>query len=314
MEIKSPFLAKEHKYKHAKPKRPWRTILLFLAPTLVLYFGLIFYPVVRTVYNSFHTLDMTRGMEEQFVGFENYEDLFGKDKTFKLATQHSLIWGFVSPFLEIPLALILALILYFKVPFERLFRIAWFSPILLSYVVVGIVFRWVFNNEWGVINTILSSIGLDALTQNWLGTTETALPSLIFVTTWMFTGFNMVILLAALHSLPTELVDAARVDGASIPRMVRSIFVPLLQRTIASLLILCFIGKMKIFDLVWVMTKGGPMWATETVSTYVIKRAFHWRTLDLGYPSAIAVLWFIVIFCLSLIITRLLRRRELVEF
>lgn len=163
-------------------------------------------------------------------------------------------------------------------------------------------------------NTLLRTIGLGQFAVNWLGNITTALPALILVSTWMFTGFNMVVLLAALHSIPEELLDAARIDGASAMRLVFSIIVPLLRNPIASLLILCFIGKMKLFDLVWVMTRGGPMWATETVSTYVIKRAFHWRTLDLGYPSATAVLWFLIIFALSLLWTRLLRRQETLEY
>ncbi|MFH1636382.1 MAG: sugar ABC transporter permease [Chloroflexota bacterium] len=300
--------------KHPQTRRPWRTIIIFLMPALLFYLALIFYPVMRTVYNSFHTLDMARGMEETYIGISNYKELLTKDKTFRLATTHSLIWGFASPLLEIPLALGLALILYSGVPFERFFRIAWFSPILLSYIVVGIIFRWVFNYDWGVINMLLQKIGLGALAQNWLGTTLTALPSLIMVTTWMFTGFNFVILLSALHSIPKDLLDAARVDGANSFQLIWNIIIPLLQRTISSLLILCFIGKMKLFDLVWVMTKGGPMWATETVSTYVIKRAFHWQTLDLGYPSAIAVLWFVVILVLALLFTRLFRQQELIEF
>lgn len=287
---------------------------MFLAPALILYLAFIAYPVIRTAYNSFHVLHMARGMEQEYVGFQHYAELLSDDATFHIAARHSLIWGLVSPFLEIPLGLLLAFVLFGRPPMDRFFRVAWFSPILLSYVVVGIIWRWVYNYEWGLANVVLRNVGLAALETNWLGNVDIALPSLILVSTWMFTGFNMVVLLAALHSIPGELLDAALVDGASRVRLVWSIIIPLLRRTIANLLILCFIGKMKIFGLVWVMTKGGPMWATETVATYVIKRAFHWRTLDLGYPSAMAVLWFIVIFVLSLVWTRLLQRRDALEF
>lgn len=292
----------------------WRTIIVFLLPALVLYFGFIFYPVIQTIYNSFFILHMAQGMSQEFVGPANYVELLTNDSTFIEAVKHSLTWALVSPLLEIPLALLLALLLYSRVPWGRFFRIAWFSPILLSYIVVGIIWRWVYNYDWGLANTLLRNIGLGWLATNWLGNINTALPALIFVSTWIFTGFNMVILLAALHSIPEELLDAARIDGAGPVRLVYSIIVPLLRDPIANLLILCFIGKMKLFDLVWVMTRGGPMWSTETVSTYVIKRAFDWRTLDLGYPSAIAVLWFLVIFAVSLLLTRLLRRRENLEY
>jgi ABC-type sugar transport system permease subunit len=307
-------LKKSRKVVEASPgfRRPWKTILVFLAPALFLYFAFILYPVFRTFYNSFHVLDMAHGMSETFVGSRHYVELLTDDKTFRMAAAHSLIWGFVSPFLEIPLALLLAMILYGRPPLDRFFRIAWFSPILLSYVVVGIIWRWVYNYDWGVANLVVQGLGMNPV--NWLGNIKIALPSLMLVSTWMFTGFNLVILLAALHSLPEELIEAARIDGASTLRIVWSIVIPLLRNTIVNLLILCFIGKMKLFDLVWVMTGGGPMWSTETVATYVIKRAFHWRTLDLGYPSAIAVLWFVIILVLSLVFTRILRGQETFEY
>jgi ABC-type sugar transport system permease subunit len=315
--IKFPTTLRKRKSPATSPeipglRRPWKTIVFFLAPTLFLYVAFILYPVFRTLYNSFHVLDMAHGMAENFVGFQHFTEILTKDKTFSVAAQHSLAWGFVSPLLEIPLALLLAMVLYRQPPFNRFFRVAWFSPILLSYVVVGIIWRWIYNYDWGVGNLIVQGIGLNPV--NWLGDIDIVLPALIFVSTWMFTGFNMVILLAALHSLPVELLEAAYIDGASSLRVMWNIIIPLLRNTIVNLLILCFIGKMKLFDLVWVMTRGGPLWASETVSTYVIKRAFHWRTLDLGYPSAIAVLWFIIIFILAVVFTRILRRQEPLEY
>lgn len=293
---------------------PWRTILFFLTPALALYLAFILYPVYKTFYNSFHVLNMAKGMQAEYVGWQHYIKILTEDNTFILAAKHSLTWGIVSPLLEIPLGLLLAFLLFSRVPFGRFFRIAWFSPILLSYVVVGIFWRWIYNNEWGMVNEGLRALGLNMLATNWLGNIDTALPALIVVTTWMFTGFNMVVLLAALHSLPPDLIDAARVDGANHLQLFWHVIVPMLRGTIVNLLILCFIGKMKLFDLVWVMTRGGPMWSTETVATYVIKRAFQWRTLDLGYPSAIAVLWFVVILSMALIFTRMLQRREALEF
>ena len=288
-----------------------------------------------TFYNSLHILHMST-WEQEYVGLEHYAELVPRlefvtdpaekepgmlpfevvwrDKIFRLAVRNSLIWALVSPLLEIPIALLMALVLFRNIPMARFFRIAWFTPILVSWVVVGVIFRWVFNNEWGVVNSVLRAVGLGALAQNWLGLPETALPSLIAVTTWKFIGFNMVILLAALSSIPEEILDAARIDGTNRIQLVWHIIVPMLRVTIVNLLILCFIGKMKQFELVWVTTRGGPMHYTETVATYVQKRAFSWRTLDLGYPSAIAVLWFILILALSLLFTRLLQRREMLEY
>jgi ABC-type sugar transport system permease subunit len=288
--------------------------LLFLTPAMALYGAFFLYPVLMTFYNSFHTLRADFGFKTEFVGFANFAEILGEDVIFHRAVLNTLTWGVAAALLEILLGLALAVFLYFRVPLHRFFRVLWFTPVLMSYPVVGIIWLWYFNYDWGAINSLLRLVGLGAMAQSWLSTPATALPSLIVVTTWMWTGFNMVVLLAALHAIPQEYVDGARVDGAGFRQVVLSILVPLARPTIVNLMILSFIGKMKQFALVWVMTRGGPLWATETVATYVVKRAFHWRTFDLGYPSAIAVIWFVIVVALSLLLTRMLQRRELIQY
>ena len=288
--------------------------MIFLGPTVVLYFALTIYPVLVTFYNSLHTLRMDLGMLTEFVGLEHFREILTSDDVFWKAARNSLTWGIVAPLVDIPLALTLALTLHARVPFARVFRTVWFTPVLMSYPVVGVIWLWVYNYDWGMANLVLRAIGLGDLAQAWLASPATALPALILVTTWMFAGFNMVVLLAAIHAIPAEYLEAATVDGAAGWRRLIHIIVPLLRPTIVNLAILDFIGKMKQFALVWVMTRGGPMWGTETVATYVVKRAFEWKTLDLGYPSAIAVIWFVIIFGLSLLLTRALQRREALEF
>ena len=267
-----------------------------------------------TFYNSVHTLRMDLGMQSEYVGLEHFREIVGADEVFWKASRNSLTWAVVAPLVDMPLALALALLLYRRVPFARFFRTVWFTPVLMSYPVVGVIWLWVYNYDWGMANLALRAVGLGALAQAWLATPGTALPALILVTTWMFAGFNMVVLLVAIHAIPADYLDAARVDGASGWRRTWHVIVPLIRPTLVNLTILDFIGKMKQFALVWVMTRGGPMWGTETVATYVVKRAFEWKTLDLGYPSAIAVLWFIIIFGLSWGLTRALQRREALEF
>jgi ABC-type sugar transport system permease subunit len=131
---------------------------------------------------------------------------------------------------------------------------------------------------------------------------------------WKWLGFNMIIFLAALYALPGEVLGAAEMDNCGWLAKLVYIVIPMLRPTIVNLLVLSFIGKMMVFDLVWIMTGGGPLWSTETVSTYVYKRAFDWNTFDLGYPSAIAVLWFIIILAFIVLMTRLLRQRDRLEF
>jgi len=287
---------------------------MFLGPTLALYLAFTIYPVLVTFYNSLHILRMDLGMAYEFVGLEHFREILGSDDIFWRAARNSMTWAVVAPIIDIPLALILALTLYAKVPFAKFFRTVWFTPVLMSYPVVGVIWLWVYDHDWGMVNLVLRAVGLGSYAEAWLASPTTALPALILVTTWMFAGFNMVVLLAALHAIPSDYLEAARVDGASGWQRVWYIIVPLLRPTIVNLTILDFIGKMKQFALVWVMTRGGPMWGTETVATYVVKRAFEWKTLDLGYPSAVAVIWFVAIFGLSYMFTRLLQRREALEF
>jgi ABC-type sugar transport system permease subunit len=297
-----------------RPRRPWGAIGLFLGPAVVVYLAFIIYPVAVTFYNSLHTLRMDLGMRYEWVGLAHFREILTSDDVFWRAARNALTWGLVAPVIDIPLALVLTLLLHARVPLARFFRTVWFTPVLMSYPVVGVIWLWVFNYDWGMANLVLRAVGLGEYAQAWLASPVTALPALILVTTWMFAGFNMVVLLAAVHAIPADYLEAATVDGATGLRRLWHILIPLLRPTLVNLAILDFIGKMKQFALVWVMTRGGPMWGTETIATYVVKRAFEWKTLDLGYPSAIAVLWFVAIFGLSYGFTRVLQRREALEF
>jgi ABC-type sugar transport system permease subunit len=291
--------------------RPLGAIVAFLLPALTVYVAFTAYPVVRTIWNSFHQVLPNR--TDAFVGTANYAAL-AADRFFWRAVENTLTWAIAAPILELSIALLLALALYAKVPGRRFFRIAWFTPVLMSYVVVGIIWMWIFNFDWGAANALLRLVGLDAWATAWLGNPDTALPALILVTTWMWTGFNMVVLLAALHSLPSEVLEAAELDNCGWLKKLWFVIIPMIRSTILNLAILSFVGKMKIFDLVWIMTQGGPLWATETVSTYVYKRAFEWSTFDLGYPSTIATIWFAIVLGGVLTLTWLFRSREKLEY
>jgi ABC-type sugar transport system permease subunit len=293
-------------------RTPWWTLSGFLLPALVMYGAFTAYPVLRTFWNAFHKV-LPNG-SEIWVGFANLRAIVLQDPTFWIAVRNTLTWAIVAPLLEVSLGLLLALALYARVPFARFFRIAWFTPVLISYVVVAILWVWIYNYDWGVANGLLRLLGLDAWVRPWLGNPATALPALIFVTTWMWGGFNMVVLLAALSSLPAEVLEAAELDNCNWAKKLWFVIIPLVRPTILNLIVLSFIGKMKIFDLVWITTQGGPLWSTETVSTYVYKRAFDWSTFDLGYPSAIATIWFAFVLAGVLLLTRLFRGRDRIEF
>ena len=291
--------------------RPVGAIVTFLLPALTVYAAFTAYPVLRTLYNSFH--QVLPGRLDTFKGLENYRMLF-QDDIFWQTVKNTLTWACTAPLLEQILAILLALALYSKVPAARFFRIVWFTPVLMSFVVVGIIWMWIYNYDWGAANVLLRAVGLEGWTRAWLGDPRVALPALIFVTTWMWTGFNMVVVLAALHSLPSEVLEAAELDNCNWFKTLIFVIIPLIRPTILNLIVLSFVGKMKVFDLVWIMTKGGPLWATETVSTYVYKRAFEWSTFDLGYPCSIASLWFVIVLAGVLLLTFIFRQRGRLEY
>ena len=295
----------------ADPRRAsWWVLVVFLAPALAIYVGLTAYPAFRTFHDSFFTIE---GLEASFVGLANYRALLS-DETFWVAVRNTFVWSFIAPVLDVATGLLLALALYAGVPFARFLRVAWFTPVLLSYVVVAILWMWIYNYDWGILNVFLRAVGLDALVASWLGDPNLALGALIVTHAWKWAGFNMVVCLAAIHSLPSEVLEASELDNCGWGAKLRYVIVPMLRPTLLNLYILAFIGKMKIFDLVWIMTQGGPLWATETVSTYVYKRAFNWNTFDLGYPSAIASVWFVVVCAAVVILNRVLATRERLEY
>lgn len=295
----------------ADPRRATRLVLaIFLGPALLVYCGLTAYPAFRTIFDSFFTIE---GMDATFVGLANYRELMG-DETFWVAVRNTFIWSFVAPVIDVATGLLLALALYAGVPFARFLRVAWFTPVLLSYVVVAILWMWIYNYDWGVLNVMLRAVGLGDLASSWLGDPNLALAAVIVTHAWKWAGFNMVVCLAAIHSLPKEVLEASDLDNCGWGAKLRHIIIPMLRPTLLSLYILSFIGKMKVFDLVWIMTQGGPLWATETVSTYVYKRAFNWNTFDLGYPSAIATVWFLVVCAAVIILNRVLGSRERLEY
>ena len=290
----------------------WGAVIVFVTPALLMYAAFTAYPVIRTFWNSVHII--RPGGRTEFVGLDHYVELFVNDDIFFRAVTNTLTWAGVAPLIDVGVGLLLALCLYARVPFARFFRVAWFTPVLISYVVVAILWMWIYNYDWGVANMLLRSVGLEEWQQTWIGHPDTALWSLIFAHAWKWAGFNMVVCLAAIHALPREVLEAAELDNCGWFHKLVFIIVPMIRPTLVNLLILAFIGKMRVFDLVWIMTGGGPMWSTETVSTYVYKRAFEWNTFDLGYPSTVAAVWFIVVLCCVLGLTWLFRQRDRLEY
>jgi ABC-type sugar transport system permease subunit len=293
-------------------KPPVATLALFLAPAILVFTGFTAYPVVRTFYNSVHLV--AGGGEAEFVGLSNFSTALVADPVFWTAVRNTAIFTIVGTAIDVFGGLLLALCLFVRVPFTRSLRVVWFLPVLMSYVVVGVIWVWIYDYDWGVVNLALRAVGLGAWETSWLGNPSTALWAVMATHLWKWLGFNMIVFLAALHALPAEVLGAAELDNCGWLAKLVYIIIPMLRPTLVNLMVLSFVGKMMIFDLIWIMTKGGPLWATETVSTYVYKRAFDWNTFDLGYPSAIAVLWFLIIIAFVIAVSLALRQRDRLEF
>ena len=300
------------KQQPSRAKKPWVAISIFLVPVMGFYLIFTIYPLLTTVYNTFfHSSAQGGQLLTTFVGFGNYQRLFTDPIFLDNAVPNTLIWGVIGTAFEMVTSVALALVIYFKTPLRAFFRVAWFTPVLVSGVIVGVVFRWVFNSDWGLLNTVLHAVHLDGLAVDWLGRTDTPLFVVIFVHWWATFGYSFVIILSGLSVIPEQLLEAAYIDGCSRIRSIFSILLPLLRPTLLTVLILSFIGKMRAFDVVWVLTNGGPAHHSETVATYMQKRAFDpvLSGLDLGYPSTIAVVWFGVVVMCILIFNRWVRPR-----
>ena len=199
----------------------------FIAPALIFYALFVLYPLLSTFYYSVSKIAPAGGkLVTTFVGLQNFIALF-KDDIFFQAARNTLLWGVVGPTLEMVFAISLALLVYFRVPFHRFYRVAWFTPILVSGVIVGLVFRWIFNFDWGIINVGLRAIGLDQFALNWLGRADTPIWVVIFVHFWATFGYSFVLILAGLSAISVELLDAAYIDGASKLKAIWYVLLPL---------------------------------------------------------------------------------------
>jgi ABC-type sugar transport system permease subunit len=287
-------------------------VAIFLGPALLVTLAFTAYPVLRTFYNSVHHIGPNNAVS--YIGLRNYTELLSNDPVIWKAVWHTALFSAVATVGDVFGGLFLALCLFAGAPFGRTLRLVWFTPVLMSYVVVGVIWSWLYDYDWGAVNIVLGWLGLDSWQHAWLGEPATALWAVMVAHLWKWLGFNMVVFLAALHALPSDVLGAAELDNCGWVARTIYIIVPMLRGPLTNLAILSFIGKMMIFDLVWIMTGGGPLWSTETVSTYVYKRAFDWNTFDLGYPSAIAVIWFLLILGFVAAATALLHKSSRLEF
>lgn len=296
----------------ASPRRPpvrWSqiaTIAGFLLPAAAVYIGLVLLPVVQAVYYSFYRWNGL-GPLQNFTGLANYARALG-DRVFIGALGHNLQLVAMSVLIQLPLSLALALLLREVSRGRALFRTIFFMPFVLSEVITGVIWSFIYRPEGGLVNTLLQAVFPGLADTALLAEPSTVLYALFVVITWKFFGYHMILYIAGLQNIPAEIEEAAAIDGCSRLQALRYVTLPLLGSTIRLSVYLSVLGSLQFFDLIWVMTTGGPVSASDTMATYLYK--FGFQRFQLGYGSAIAVIMFLICFGFSLIYQRVAMRRD----
>ncbi|BDP44317.1 ABC transporter permease (plasmid) [Deinococcus aetherius] len=287
---------------------------LFLAPMVLLYLGFVLWPTLASLYFSLFNWDGL-GWPQQFVGMGNYREVTG-DGLFWKAFGNTWKYTLGVVILQVPLALLVAVALNDPTLRGRtVYRTLFFLPVVTTTAVVGVVLAVMLSPIGGAVNTALLGSGLVDRPVNFLGTVSLALPTLIAIGIWKTFGIKMIYWLAGLQSVPAELYEAARLDGATGTQILRFVTLPLLRPVALTILVLALLQSLNVFDLVRVMTAGGPLYSTDVVSTYIYRLAFSAElgVPRFGYASAAGVIFGVTnlaIIAVQALATRAARRRE----
>jgi raffinose/stachyose/melibiose transport system permease protein len=284
-----------------RPVRPW-VPYLFLLPAFGVFAFAVLVPVVMT--GAYSLTEWNGYGEMTFVGLGNYIAI-AADTLFARSFLHVGIYILVTLVLEVVVGLVLAGIVAARPKGSIWFRVAIFTPVMLPMVVVAVLWSFVYNPDFGLVNALLEGLGLGELQRVWLGDPATALLAICVVSGWVFAGFYMTIFYAALKQIPTEVVEAARLDGANEWQLFWRIKVPMIRNAVEVGILLCVTGGFQGFDLFYVLTNGGPYYSTEIPTTYLVRAVF--RNGEVGYGSAMAVVLTIVVVAAGLLFTRIRR-------
>lgn len=285
-----------------------RTGIAFALPALLVFLGFAAGPIVAGLVLSLYQWDPIEGTR-RFVGLGNFAEL-AHDPVFRSALRNNLLWIAGSLLTQVPLALLLAASLLDASRGSRLLRTIIFAPLLLPGVAVGLLWAWVYDAQFGALNAALGMLAKRTISTGWIGDPKLALGALIAVACWQYVGFHTVVLLAGMQAVPREVHEAAEVDGASWGARLLRVTLPLLRPVLLTDMLLVAIGSVKVFDLVQIMTKGGPNNATHVLSTYMYSQAFLRQQLGMG--AAVATVMLAITLALALLHARLARREEAV--
>jgi raffinose/stachyose/melibiose transport system permease protein len=280
-------------------------LTLLLGPPLVLFVGFVLLPIIVAAYYSLYNWTGF-GPLNDFTGLHNYRYAFN-DPVFRQSIEHTVILAALAVVIQLPLSVGIALLLNRRFRGRTLVRLAVFTPYVVAPAVTGVMWLLLLQPA-GFVDQALKSVGLGALVHAWLASTNLVLYTMFGVLTWQYVGFGIVLLLAGLQGIPAELREAAAIDGAAPWQITRRITIPLLGPTIRIWIFLSVIGSLQVFDVVWIITQGGPADASQTIVTYMISKGF--QVTEFGYGAAISVILFVICMVFALLYQRFALRRD----
>lgn len=283
-------------------KRYYLIALMLAAPATVLYITFLMYPVFETMKSSFFSWNGIAGVPPEFVGLKNYISLMNKG-AFWIALKNSFIFIAGSFIVELPISFAMALIITEKMKGGRLFKFSFFLPNILPITAVGLMWAFLLYPEGGAVNTLLSFFTSSPVTKAWLGDMKTSIYAVMLVNMWIYAGYNMLILAAGLTSIPTSIYEAAEVDGANWAQRLFKITIPMMKQSLIVFSILAVTGSLRTFDIIFVMTGGGPNGASHVPATLLYNEAFRYNNYGIANSIGTIILALGILF--SIVMNRI---------
>ena len=280
---------------------------LFLAPALLIYLAIIVYPMLHSGYLSLFDWDGI-GPNRRFVGLDNYRILWSENRVFWIALKNNALWTAVALVVPTALGLGLALILNRQFAGRSFYRGVFYFPAILSLSLTGLLWTWIYHPSLGFLNQFLGWVGLESLQRAWLSEPSVSLFAVMVAAAWHNTGLPMLLYLAGLQTIPKEILEAAETDGATPLQRFRFVLWPMLKDTTFVVLAITFINSLKVYDIVYVMTFGGPANTTQVLGTWMYFLTYNFNRIGLG--TAIAVVLFGLTLIFAIPYTRKLGRDE----
>ncbi|MFB5677105.1 carbohydrate ABC transporter permease [Paenibacillus terreus] len=280
-------------------------IFFGLLPALVIYIGIALVPIGMSFYYALMDWDGISPMT--FVGLDNFIEIF-KDDIFWTSVKNNLFIMLTGIVGQIPLGLLLALLLNGKLKGAGFFRTVGFLPVVISSVMVSLIWGMIYNTEYGMLNSLLGAVGLESWQRNWLGDTSWSMISISIAYIWQNCGLYMVIFLAALQNISAEVNEAAELDGATGLKRTFLITIPMIRSTLIVAIVFSISNSFRVFDLIQIMTGGGPAHATEVMTVYMYNNAF--MNMRFGYGSAVSILILVFSMIVISIVNRISREKD----